>query len=500
MKLKIRLTFLLLFVNLLGYSQKITLYKQFYGNYDYTMLGNTMNTKANGDPTSCIILTESSAALNLSNTKEIEAAYIYWAGIGGKKEADLNIKLNGEDVVSERTNNLIVNPTHDLGYFSAFADVTSIVKKFGSTTYTVSELDLTKHLATYCGSEFVGWSIIVVYKDPTIKDNLVGIYDGFEMLDVGSNPMVNIVLDGFRITNEANSKISFLAWEGDAALAEGEELLINNKIVSNALNPATNAFNGTNSYTGSTELWNMDLDMYELSSFVKVDDTSLDIKVKTAQDVVFLNTIVLSVYSVFPDASIKINEVKNYCNQRTIDVDFTVGNYKGNHPLKENTPIAFYIKNELVGSAKTTSEINVGQGANYSISLDIPRKFSYRFDLEVVVDDEGGRKGVVYEIDETNNNFIKNVDLTKDCPIQQGVSANFDGLNDGLDLSIYDADEVRIYNRYGKQVYMHGKGYTNQWVGQDSSGGTLPAGTYYYVFKTPYESLGGYVYLLREIK
>src|SRR5690606_40914324 len=97
------------------------------------------------------------------------------------------------------------------------------------------------------------------------------------------------------------------------------------------------------------------------SNFVNVDDTSLDIKITTAADVVFINTIVLSVYSVFPDATLLINNFKNYCNTRIIDLDFTVANHACNHPLKKHTPIAFYIENELVAVSETSEEIEIGR-------------------------------------------------------------------------------------------------------------------------------------------
>ncbi len=380
-----------LFCSITAIAQKVSLYKQFYGSYDYTMLGNTMNVKANGDVTSCDILTESSATLNIPGTKEVVAAYLYWSGNGNQKEADLNVKLNGVDVQSERLNLLAAGADPNYAYFSAFADVTSIVKQFGETEYTLSELDLTKHIKKYCGGNYVGWAIVVVYNDENIENNLVAIYDGFENLDIG-NPIINIVLDGFRITNAANSKISFLAWEGDASLASGEELLINDLTVSNALNPANNAFNCTNTYSNSTEMWNMDLDEYDLSTYVEVDDTILDIKVTTAADVVFFNTIVLSVYSVFPDATMTLDSYKNYCNTRVVDVNYTVANHKGNHPLKKDTPIAFYINNELVGTTKTSDEVAIGKEITYTTTLNIPKKFGYRFDLVANVDDTGNKK------------------------------------------------------------------------------------------------------------
>src|SRR5690606_25191966 len=155
------------------------------------------------------------------------------------------------------------------------------------------------------------------------------------------------------------------------------------------LNPPNNAFNGTNTFSGSTEMWNMDLDQYDLSNFVNVDDTSLDIKITTAADVVFINTIVLSVYSVFPDATLLINNFKNYCNTLIIDLDFTISNQSYNNQLKKNTPIAFYIENELVVVSETSDEIGIGQEANYNIRINIPQKYPNRLKLVGVVDDNG---------------------------------------------------------------------------------------------------------------
>ena len=87
-----------------------------------------------------------------------------------------------------------------------------------------------------------------------------------------------------------------------------------------------------------------------------------------------------------------------------------------------------------------------------------------------------------------------------DCFVAKGISPNNDGLNDTFDLSNYHPISVKIYNRYGKEVYSHGVGYTNQWAGQDKSGKLLPDGTYFYRIVTTTEDITGYIQLVREIK
>nr|WP_317631888.1 choice-of-anchor L domain-containing protein [uncultured Flavobacterium sp.] len=85
------------------------------------------------------------------------------------------------------------------------------------------------------------------------------------------------------------------------------------------------------------------------------------------------------------------------------------------------------------------------------------------------------------------------------CEIQKGITPNNDNLNDYLDLNYFDVEKVQIFNRYGIEVYNYGKGYTNQWQGQDNEGKELPSGTYFYSIVTPSESLTGWIQLVREV-
>lgn len=85
------------------------------------------------------------------------------------------------------------------------------------------------------------------------------------------------------------------------------------------------------------------------------------------------------------------------------------------------------------------------------------------------------------------------------CTIPRGISPNNDGMNDYFDLSNLDVIEIKIFNRYGLEVY-EAKNYKKEWYGQ-SSKGTLPTGTYYYVITlSAGKKVTGWVYLQREIK
>jgi gliding motility-associated-like protein len=65
------------------------------------------------------------------------------------------------------------------------------------------------------------------------------------------------------------------------------------------------------------------------------------------------------------------------------------------------------------------------------------------------------------------------------CAIPKGISPNGDGLNDTWDLSNFDIKQVKIFDRYGVEIYSKNN-YSNQWDGT-SKGNELPSATYYYV-------------------
>ena len=86
-----KLLVFILFVFQLSFSQDISLYNQFNGRYDFTFVGNTLNTNENSFQFFPEVLTTSDATLTLNSGDVIESAYLYWAGCG---TGDFDIKLN----------------------------------------------------------------------------------------------------------------------------------------------------------------------------------------------------------------------------------------------------------------------------------------------------------------------------------------------------------------------------------------------------------------------
>jgi gliding motility-associated-like protein len=406
--------FYFLFIVLFGVifitnGQNVSLYNQFNGRFDFTFIGNTLNVQPNGANDPCLLLPSSDATLNLSPTDVIENAYLYWAGSG---TGDFNVKLNGIDITSQR-NFSAIQSSNGNPFFSAFADVTTQLQTTGNGLYTFSDLDVSPFLNpdTYCnnGTNFSGWAIVIVFGNPTLPLNQINVYDGLEALStavVNVQDQLIINLGNLNVLDNSGAKLGFVAWEGDANIANQESLLINGNIINNPpLNPGNNAFNGTNSITGSSSLYNMDLDIYNIQNYISIGNSTVEVKMTTAQDFVLINTIVTKLNSQLPDATVAINSVENQCDSRTIVVNYTISNLNCTNPLPTQTPISIYINNQLLQTTTTNAEIPVDGSISSQITLVIPNLIPDTFEIKFVVDDTGNGTGIVAELIETNNTF-----------------------------------------------------------------------------------------------
>ena len=406
MKLKLLHYFFIVFYFLSCsiFAQDISLYKKFSGKYDFIFIGNTLNLVENNNvgglpEPACKILTSSSAILNLDADNVIENAYLYWAGSG---TGDLNIKLNDTEIQATRTFSI----QNSIGYpfFSAFADVTSLVKSKGNGEYLLSDLDLTNEIENYCsfGGNFGGWAIVIVYKNENAPVNLLNIYDGMQ----GMPDYLNITLNNLFVLDNVGAKIGFIAWEGDKNIDENESLRVNGNLIGNPpLNPESNAFNGTNTFTNSAKLYNMDLDVYDIQDYIKIGDKKVDIQLTSSQDFVMINTIVTKINTQMIDATIAIDEYNLSCNSRKFEVNYTVSNLTASDNLSAGTPIAIYANDILIQKTKTLIPIPKKETISQSILLTIPDTIPDEFELKFVVDDDGTGNGIVYEIDENNNSY-----------------------------------------------------------------------------------------------
>ena len=437
------------------FGQHVTLYEQYNGRFDFTFIGNTLNPQENSFQDFPTVLTSSSGTLSLTTNDEIESAFLYWAGSG---TGDFDVKLNNVSLTADRTFSYQTNSFELIfDYFSAFKDVTALVQQTGNGEYTLSDLDVSAFIEQHYQrrTNFAGWAIIIVYKNNALPLNQINIYDGFQAVP----EEINITLDFLNVIDNQDAKIGFLAWEGDVGIAVNETLRINGTVLGNPpLNPEDNAFNGTNSTTGSNTLYNMDLDIYNIQNNIQIGDTSAEIQLTSSQDVVMINAIVTKLNSQLPDATIAIDEVQKQCNSRTISVDFTISNFNSTNPLPAGTPVAIYINGQFIQYTETLVAIPIDGTISDQISIVIPNDIPIDFELLFVVDDTGNGSGIVTEIIETNNSFSTTVSLLRNpefATLQTLISCN-EGLTKGtFDFSNYENlvkvnpdDTVQFFETY----------------------------------------------------
>ena len=433
-------------------GQDVALWQQFNGRYDFTVVGNTMNTSENNNNNFCTILNTSSESLNLQPTDVIEKAYLYWAGSG---TGIFEIKLNGTTVNSQRNFPIFRN---NLNYFSAYADVTSLVQNTGNGVYTVSDFDLQPTISNsaYCNNRtnFGGWAILIIYKNNNLPLNQLNVYDGLQAVS-STQTTLTLTLDNLNVVDNTGAKLGFIAWEGDASLANNETFTFNGFDLTNSINPLNNAFNGTNSFTGSTELYNMDLDVYDVQSFVQIGNPSATIQLVSLQDFVMISTVISKLNNQLPDATISFKNPEIECNSRILNVEYTVSNFNSTDLLPAGIPVSIFINGVYLTTFYTQTVLPIGESENGSIVIAVPENSPTDFVLEFIVDQGENGLGIQKELNEINNSFSASLSLFSAAispVLEQLTSCNL-GLDKGVfDLTAYEnqvkdspTDEVRYY-------------------------------------------------------
>ena len=102
-----------------------------------------------------------------------------------------------------------------------------------------------------------------------------------------------------------------------------------------------------------------------------------------------------------------------------------------------------------------------------------------------------------YSLNLSNNGCSEEKSVTISnilCSVPKGISPNNDGDNDTFDLRNLNVKELKIFNRYGIEIYSK-TDYKDEWDGKSYTGENLPATTYYYIIQfASGKSKTGWVY------
>jgi fimbrial isopeptide formation D2 family protein len=200
-------------------------------------------------------------------TNTIKLARLYWGGRASIDNFNLNLPSNQTIRIRKGTSGPYFEfaaqefnkstgfsgTPAEFSIFQGYVDITEYVVANGSGTYTVGNAPLSTGDGGDFGN-FGGWCIYVVYENPNLPYNSVRLYDGYQEVYRGGAPLnTTINLSGLDVPSGTlalnDAKLIFSTWEGDAFFKK-DYLKVNNTTFSDALNPDSNAFNGTISRNG----------------------------------------------------------------------------------------------------------------------------------------------------------------------------------------------------------------------------------------------------------
>lgn len=271
-------------------AQEIELYKSYAGNLSFKLNGNALRDPNN----ECQAITGgSSSTVSLPAGSTLKAAYLYWSGSG---QADSSVTLNGSPVSADVTHNLTVDSRN---YFSSRADVTTRVSA-NTATYTVDELTFDTS-QTYCdvASVYGGWALLTIFENTSQPLRVINIFDGFRDY-FGSS--ITLTPNNFVVSDDPSlqqGQHAHITWEGDAGNSDprnniSEALTFNGSSLTDANNPSGNQFNSYSNTTNSSTS-GVDLDTYQIGSFLQAGQTSVSTTYSSGQDRVFLTAEIISI-------------------------------------------------------------------------------------------------------------------------------------------------------------------------------------------------------------
>ncbi|WP_298345493.1 T9SS type B sorting domain-containing protein [uncultured Algibacter sp.] len=285
---------------------------------DGTVYNHTVNMQyidIDSDPST---FSSSSADLTVPNPGcyRIIHAGLYWGAVTEGTEPFTNVKFRGPsggytDVVGTvifDANGTTVDGGDSFPY-ACYADVTPIVTSLATDlgTYTVANVSSAQGRTQSFGNNTghsAGWSLYIVYEDPTLPGKSITSFDGFSAISVpGSNPTLDIPVSGFRTLPApapVRANFAFATLEGDSPIL-GDQLLLNGLNLSTTDRPATNFFNSSvtqlsalpvnNRNPNSTNTLGFDTGVIVVpnptNSVIANDATSATVRLETSGDTYF---------------------------------------------------------------------------------------------------------------------------------------------------------------------------------------------------------------------
>lgn len=253
----------------------------------------------------------SSSTLRLSTGSRVKYAALYWGARlrGANNQPNVTIpydrvklKVPGRndyvDVVAAANDVFTATTKQSTTLpYQAKADVTSLVASAGSGVYTVANLP-----AALGSDRYGGWTLAVVFEDPSKPLRDITLFDGF--LSVSSSSAVSIDtirVDGFRapVAGAVDATAGIMAYDGDRD-STGDYANFNGARLSSPLSPGSNYFNSTIEVFGSSvtglnpsdnNTFGYDVKVADATGLIPNSATSASIDVATYGEAVYVGLI-----------------------------------------------------------------------------------------------------------------------------------------------------------------------------------------------------------------
>lgn len=264
-------------------------------------------------------MARSTAVLQIPANASVIYARLYWAAMM------LTADGPGKTVVLERPGGFSKTITADpvngsftqggspyISYMST-AEITKEVQAVGPGPFRVGAIPTVHPKDLQIDGQIMGWHVVVFYRLNSEPTRSLSLFDGFDRVNTatpGSATLTGLLVP----TGTFDAKLGVVAYQGDQDLM-GDSMTFNGTMLSNAVNPATNFFNGTRSTFGTAisvvgdlpqasgdqgSMNEMDIDIFDVTSLVKSGDKSATISATTASDTYFLASFVTAVTTVKP--------------------------------------------------------------------------------------------------------------------------------------------------------------------------------------------------------